>query len=227
MEIPKLAFPTDSLYKKDIKMITYETLFTFIFTSIIACLIPGPAIIFVISKTIKNGLKSGFQAVWGLQIGFAIQVIAAACGLSALIIKSYLLFTILKYVGAIYLIYLGVSILLKNEKELNNKVSFISKEHSPSVEGILINLVNPKITIFFISYIPQFININSNSPIKQLLVFGLLFCIVGTITTIGYAITANQIACKWSRPKFGTFIKKWVPGIIFLGFGLKLAIAEK
>lgn len=208
-------------------MITCETLLTFILTSIIACLIPGPAIIFVISKTMKKGLSSGFKAVWGLQIGFALQVIAAACGLSALIIKSYLLFTILKYVGAIYLIYLGANILLKDEKKLTKKESFISKEHSPFVEGILINLVNPKITIFFISYIPQFININSNSPIKQLLVLGLLFCIVGTITTIGYAMTANQIACKWNKPKFGTFIKKWVPGIIFLGFGLKLAINEK
>ena len=208
-------------------MVAFETLIAFIIASIIACLIPGPAILFVVSNTISKGLLSALKAVWGLQLGFALQIIAAASGLSALIIKSAFLFTVLKYIGSIYLLYLGCSLLLKKEGNNSTNKLKINRHNSPFIQGVLINILNPKIAIFFISYVPQFINKNAISPVSQLIVFGLIFCIIGTLTTIGYALTSGLFSKNLISPKISSVLKKWVPGSIFIGFGLKLAITEK
>ena len=208
-------------------MIEFETLIAFIFASIVACLIPGPAILFVISNTICKGLPSALKAVWGLQLGFALQIIAAASGLSALILKSAFLFIVIKYVGSIYLFYLGCSLLLEKEGNSPTKQLKINKYNSPFMQGVLINILNPKIAIFFISYVPQFINKNDSTQVSQLIIFGLIFCIIGTLTTIGYALTSGLFFKNLINPKMRSVFIKWVPGSIFLGFGLKLAITEK
>jgi threonine/homoserine/homoserine lactone efflux protein len=208
-------------------MVTFELLFAFIFASVIACLIPGPAILLVVSKTISKGLPSALKAVWGLQTGFALQIIAAASGLSALILKSAFLFIVLKYIGSIYLFYLGVSLLLKKEGHNLNKELEDNQGNSPFFEGILINILNPKIAIFFISYVPQFIDKNAISPVRQLIMFGFIFCIIGTLTTIGYALTSGLLSKNINNSQVGSIFTKWVPGAIFLGFGVKLAITEK
>ena len=208
-------------------MIFLDTLSTFILTSIIACLIPGPAVIYVISKTASRGLNSGFKAVWGLQLGFLFQVIAAISGMSALILKSSIVFTLLKYLGAIYLVYLGLNILLKKDTYLSTTTSSFRKDRSPVLEGIFINLLNPKIAVFFVSYIPQFVNQNGPSPIKQLIILSFMFCIIGTFTTIGYALSSKYVSSNWITSECGSLLKKWVPGTLFIGLGLKLATGEK
>lgn len=208
-------------------MVNFETIFAFIFASIIACLIPGPAILFVISKTMSKGLPTALKAVWGLQLGFAIQIIAAASGLSALILKSAFLFTVLKYIGSIYLFYLGINLLLKKEGRCSKNEFRKNKGTNPFLDGILINILNPKIAIFFISYVPQFIDKNANSAVSQLILFGFIFCIIGTLTTIGYALTSEVLYKRLNKLKIGSLFTKWVPGTIFLGFGVKLAVTEK
>ena len=205
-----------------------ETLFVFILTSTIACLVPGPAVIYAILQASSKGIKNGMHAVWGLQVGFSLQVFAAACGLSVLILKSALLFDILKIIGAGYLIYLGISFLIKKDNdEQPLAMSNPKKERSPFIKGILINILNPKIAVFFISYLPHFIDQSSGSPATQLFFLGILFSLLGTIVCIFYVLIASKTSKKLNIVFRSSLFKRWLPGSIFVGFGIKLALADK
>ena len=205
-----------------------ETLFVFLLTSTIACLVPGPAVIYAILQASSKGVKSGLHAVWGLQIGFFLQVFAAACGLSVLILKSSLLFDILKIMGAGYLIYLGISFLIKKDNDGHLKtMPNPKKERSPFIKGILINILNPKIAVFFISYLPQFIDQSSGSPTTQLFFLGILFSLLGTIVCIFYVLIASKTSKKLNIFFRSSLFRRWLPGSIFVGFGMKLAFADK
>jgi threonine/homoserine/homoserine lactone efflux protein len=132
---------------------TLETLMFFLIASTVACLIPGPAIIYAILQTTSKGLKPGMDAVWGLQVGFLLQVSVAACGLSVLILKYSAVFSLLKLIGAGYLIYLGLSFVIKQDKDESlSTLSNPNKRMSTFIKGVLINALNPKIAVFFVSY---------------------------------------------------------------------------
>lgn len=205
-----------------------ETLIAFIITSTIACLIPGPAVIYVVTQTISRGMRSGLSAIWGLQIGFLIQVLAATCGLSALMLKSAMAFSVLKFIGALYLIYLGLNLLFwEKSSDANVLPSFGYNPISSFTHGVLVNLLNPKIAIFFISYLPQFIDESSASPVGQIFFFGMVFCILGTITNIAYAFSVKTAAKKIVNIHQSSLFRRWLPGSIFLGFGLQLALYDR
>lgn len=205
-----------------------ETLIAFILTSAIACLIPGPAVIYVVTHTISQGMRAGLSAIWGLQIGFLIQVFAATCGMSALILKSALAFSVLKFIGALYLIYLGLTLLFRKKSgAINVLPSFRYKPILSFTHGVLVNVLNPKIAIFFISYIPQFIEQSSSSPVGQILFFGFVFCIIGTLTNIAYALSVKTASKKITTIHQSSIFLRWLPGSIFLGFGLKLAFYDR
>ena len=209
-------------------LLPQETIIAFVLTSIVACLIPGPAVLFVVTQTASRGLRSGLSAVWGLQLGFLIQVLAATCGLSALILKSAVAFSILKFLGALYLIYLGLVLLThKNDRDEIISPSFGLKSISSFGQGVLVNVLNPKIAIFFLSYVPQFVASNRGSLIGQVFFFGMLFCVLGTLTNIAYAISVKKTAQRFGRLLRSSVFRRWLPGSIFLGFGVKLALSDR
>jgi len=197
-------------------------------TSCIACLLPGPAIIYAVSTTLSNGLKAGLAAIAGLQLGFFIQVIAASCGVSAILLASGFWFSVLKVFGAIYLLYLGLSIIFSNaHKTVDSAENVSSRKQHPFLKGTMINVLNPKITIFFISYIPQFITNNGISAISQIFILGILFSIIGTLTTIMYAVLGKVMGSYFTKLNMYGIFSKWLPGSIFIGFGMKLITTEK
>lgn len=208
-------------------MIPSDTLLTFIATSCIACLLPGPAIIYAVSTTLSKGLGPGLKAIIGLQIGFIIQVIAASCGLSAILLTSGLWFSVLKILGAVYLLYLGFSIIISRTPEKNESDSTHFPNKHPFLKGALINVLNPKIAIFFISYIPQFITNNGTSTVSQIFILGIIFSGIGTISTIMYALFSKAMGAYFDRLNVWGIFSKWLPGSIFIGFGIKLATTEK
>lgn len=205
-----------------------ETLLFFSLTSTIACLIPGPAVIYAIMQTSSRGVKSGMDAVWGLQFGFFLQVFAAACGLSVLILKSTVVFGFLKIIGAAYLIYLGLSFVIrKNGGENLSALSKPNKGMSPFKKGVLINALNPKIAVFFISYLPQFVDEASGAPIAQIFFLGLLFSLIGTVVCIFYILLASKASNKLQIFFKSSLFQRWLPGSIFIGFGVKLAFSDE
>ncbi|MFF1287628.1 LysE family translocator [Bacillus thuringiensis] len=206
-----------------------ENYLLFIIMSICLIILPGPDTAMATKNTLVAGKVGGVKTVFGTCIALLIHTLAAIIGLSALIVKSALLFSIFKYVGALYLIYIGIKALLAvrnkegidtNDISLNNE----NKHTSCFRQGFLTNLLNPKIAVFFLTFLPQFLNPNHNTFI-QLLVMGLTYLVLTAIWFAFYIFLIDKISAFMKKPKTQRYIQG-LTGIALIGFGVKLAFEK-
>jgi RhtB (resistance to homoserine/threonine) family protein len=201
---------------------------TFIVVVLLLFLIPGPAVFLTISQTIKGGRKNGIVTGLGIAFGDLLHTCASVLGLSAILMTSALAFEIVKYLGAAYLIYLGISALIekskKDKKPIRKNVKIV-KTNGSFHQALLIELLNPKTSLFFLAFLSQFVQNNSTPVTIQLLLLGLTFVLMSIIyTTILVFLTStlgNKLIIK------STQSTKWlerVVGIVYIGLGLKLAL---
>ncbi|PEY75805.1 LysE family translocator [Bacillus thuringiensis] len=206
-----------------------ENYLLFIIMSICLIILPGPDTAMATKNTLIAGKVGGVKTVFGTCIALLIHTLAAVIGLSALIVKSALLFSIFKYVGALYLIYIGIKALLAvrnkegvdtNDISLNNE----NKHTSCFRQGFLTNLLNPKIAVFFLTFLPQFLNPNHNTFI-QLLVMGLTYLVLTAFWFAFYIFLIDKISAFMKKPKTQRYIQG-LTGIALIGFGVKLAFEK-
>ncbi|ACK97106.1 LysE family translocator [Bacillus thuringiensis] len=206
-----------------------ENYLLFIIMSICLIILPGPDTAMATKNTLIAGKVGGVKTVFGTCIALLIHTLAAVIGLSALIVKSALLFSIFKYVGALYLIYIGIKALLAvrnkegvdtNDISLNNE----NKHTSCFRQGFLTNLLNPKIAVFFLTFLPQFLNPNHNTFI-QLLVMGLTYLVLTAFWFAFYIFLIDKISAFMKKPKTQRYIQG-LTGIVLIGFGVKLAFEK-
>ncbi|KAB2375796.1 LysE family translocator [Bacillus sp. RM2(2019)] len=206
-----------------------ENYLLFIIMSICLIILPGPDTAMATKNTLVAGKVGGVKTVFGTCIALLIHTLAAIIGLSALIVKSALLFSIFKYVGALYLIYIGIKALLAvrnkegidtNDISLNNE----NKHTSCFRQGFLTNLLNPKIAVFFLTFLPQFLNPNHNTFI-QLLVMGLTYLVLTAIWFAFYILLIDKISAFMKKTKTQRYIQG-LTGIVLIGFGVKLAFEK-
>ncbi|HDR7951603.1 TPA: LysE family translocator [Bacillus toyonensis] len=206
-----------------------ENYLLFIIMSICLIILPGPDTAMATKNTLVAGKMGGVKTVFGTCVALLIHTLAAVIGLSALIVKSALLFSIFKYVGALYLIYIGIKALLavKNKEGVNtNDVSINNdKEHTSCFrQGFLTNLLNPKIAVFFLTFLPQFLNPSHNTFI-QLLVMGLTYLVLTIIWFAFYIFLIDKISAFMKKPRTQRYIQG-LTGIVLIGFGIKLAFEK-
>ncbi|MBJ8105948.1 MULTISPECIES: LysE family translocator [Bacillus cereus group] len=203
-----------------------ENYLLFIIMSICLIILPGPDTAMATKNTLVAGKIGGVKTVFGTCVALLIHTLAAVIGLSALIVKSALLFSIFKYVGAVYLVYIGIKALLavRNTSDLNTNEVPINNENKHTScfrQGFLTNLLNPKIAVFFLTFLPQFLNPNHNTFI-QLLVMGLTYLILTVIWFAFYIFLIDKISAFMKKPKTQRYIQG-LTGIVLIGFGIKLA----
>ncbi|GLV65647.1 lysine transporter LysE [Bacillus mycoides] len=203
-----------------------ENYLLFIIMSICLIILPGPDTAIATKNTLVAGKIGGVKTVFGTCVALLIHTLAAVIGLSALIVKSALLFSIFKYVGAVYLVYIGIKALLavRNTSDLNTNEVPINNENKHTScfrQGFLTNLLNPKIAVFFLTFLPQFLNPNHNTFI-QLLVMGLTYLILTVIWFAFYIFLIDKISAFMKKPKTQRYIQG-LTGIVLIGFGIKLA----
>jgi RhtB (resistance to homoserine/threonine) family protein len=201
---------------------------TFIVVVLLLFLIPGPAVFLTISQTIKGGKKNGIVTGLGIAVGDLLHTCASVLGLSAILMTSALAFEIVKYLGAAYLVYLGISALIEKSKKVEKPNMKNVKNVKTNVsfrQALLIELLNPKTSLFFLAFLPQFVQINGTPVTIQLLLLGLTFVLMSIIyTTLLVFLTSilgNKLIIK------STQSTKWfekVVGIVYIGLGLKLAL---
>jgi RhtB (resistance to homoserine/threonine) family protein len=194
--------------------------------SICLIILPGPDTAMATKNTLIAGKIGGVKTVFGTCVALLIHTLAAVIGLSALIVKSALLFSIFKYVGAVYLVYIGIKALLaiRNTEDLNTNDVPINNENKHTScfrQGFLTNLLNPKVAVFFLTFLPQFLNPNHNTFI-QLLVMGLTYLILTVIWFAFYIFLIDKISAFMKKPKTQRYIQG-ITGIVLIGFGIKLA----
>jgi threonine/homoserine/homoserine lactone efflux protein len=209
-------------------MIRTDEFLLFALASLMLNITPGNDMLYVASRSASQGIKAGVVSALGIAGGCIVHLLAAVVGLSAIIASSAIAFDIIKYAGAAYLIYLGIKIFISKQ----NKFSIPEKAEKKSLvnlfwQGVLTNVLNPKVALFFLAFLPQFIHPENGNAAMQILLLGLWFNFSGTIVNIIVAMLFGKLG-NWFGNKQG-FIK-WqhkITGLILVGLGIKLALSSR
>jgi threonine/homoserine/homoserine lactone efflux protein len=179
-------------------MLDFTTLIVFVGASLALLLVPGPSVLYIVARSISQGRGAGIVSTLGVGMGNVAHVLAAALGLSAILMSSAVAFTVVKYAGAAYLIYLGIRTLMdSNHAEV---------EDSPQPEGLwrifsqgfVVNLLNPKTALFFLAFLPQFVTVSSGNITLQIVILGVTFTTLAIITDTVYALLSGTVG-GWMR----------------------------
>jgi len=197
----------------------------FISTAFALNIAPGPDLLYILTKTMANGKKVGIASALGVCTGALFHVFLAAFGLSAIIASSAIAFTIVKVVGACYLIFLAYQSFRSSGTNLDVSNEVQSKEtlFSAFKQGVLIDILNPKVAIFFMAFLPQFIRSDHGSVPFQLLYLGLIIVAIAIIVEVVYVLLASKLTEKVRGSKKISMWLDRVVGTVFLALGIKLA----
>ncbi|WP_200890728.1 LysE family translocator [Pedobacter lusitanus] len=201
---------------------------TFLLASILLNLTPGNDTIFILSKSMGQGKMAGIVSALGIGTGSIIHTVLAAFGLSVIIARSLLLFNIIKYAGAVYILYIGYK-MLTNQTELNTDLAEENKAADYKKifrDAIITNVLNPKVALFFIAFLPQFIEKSSKDTVLPFLTLGLTFITTGTIWCLILAFFSYTILKRLKgNKKVSNYINK-ICGLTLIGLGIKVALTD-
>lgn len=191
--------------------------------ALVVLLIPGPSVLYITTRSVTQGRAAGFASVAGTEAGALVHVAAAAFGLSAVLMKSALAFSIVKYVGAGYLIYLGITTIFAKDQPAARVV--IKKDGLWKVfgEGAFVSIFNPKTALFFLAFLPQFVDVAQGSVRVQLITFGFLFIAMAFITDGAYVFLSDLIAGRLRASTKLRRVQKYTTGGVYLALGLAAA----
>lgn len=209
-------------------MFGIQDLALFIVAGLILNVTPGPDNIYIIGRSIQLGWRGGAAAALGIGSGCLVHVVGAALGLSAIIATSSLAFTAVKLIGAAYLIYVGVTMLLSRKRSLKIDAARdgVASLREVFWQGALTNILNPKIALFFLAFLPQFVAADAPSKPLAFLILGLIFVFNGTLWCLGVAAFAAKIGGVIKRSQHAL---KWIDrvlGGLFVALGVRLALSE-
>ena len=202
-----------------------ENFYSFLIAGILLNITPGQDTMYILGRSISQGRRAGVLSVLGISTGSVIHTFAAALGLSAILMTSSLLFNIIKYLGALYLIYLGLKLLIKKENKFSTKLSPDSFQKSSSIylQGMFTNLLNPKIALFFLAFLPQFVNPSYIKNPFPFLILGGIFITSGTLWCLFIAVFSSLVTKTLrNNSKIKLFLDKF-SGTLFIFLGVKLA----
>lgn len=208
-------------------MLELSSFVMFLATSIAVILMPGPAMIFVITNGLTRGAKASIAAAIGTTTGVSFHMLCAAFGLAMIMKTSAMAFLIVKFAGAAYLIYLAIKTIVDKSEFISNFQTVDKSGNSIAIQGFLINILNPKLSIFFLAFLPQFIDPGQSSATMQTLFLGSIFMGMTILIFIGYGVFASVLRRRvLQSPRILKAIK-WCFASVFLGLGVKLALSEK
>ncbi|MGR3774210.1 LysE family translocator [Bacillus paramycoides] len=199
-------------------IINYEV---FLLTGILLNLIPGADTMYIVGRSISQGRKAGVYSVFGIITGSLVHTLLVAFGLSIILTKSIVLFSTIKVIGVIYLVYLGIKMILNK-----TNVAFQASSNKLNIrkiylQGLLTSLTNPKVSLFFIAFLPQFIDTKASGPMP-FIILGITFTVTGLLWCLFVAYFSSYVTKKLrGNQKVGMILNK-VTGMIFIGMGLKL-----
>ena len=202
-----------------------STLVLFVAAALVLLVTPGPAVLYVVARSIEQGPKAGFVSSLGLSLGGFVHVLAATLGLSAILVSSATAFSIVKLIGAGYLIYLGIRTLLGRNQGAEGVAESPRTMWRIFRDGVIVNLFNPKAALFFFAFLPQFVDPDKGHVALQFLGLGLLFEMLGLMSDSTYALLAGTVG-GWLRTNERVReIQRYVTGSVYLGLGVVTALS--
>ena len=207
---------------------THDFLF-FVAAGALLNITPGPDMLYIIGRSSAHGLRAGAAAALGIGAGCVVHILAAALGLSAVLAASATAFTVLQYIGAAYLAYVGISLILspRATPQAAPEVAFTSVTlRLVFVQGFLTNVLNPKVALFFLAFLPQFIDANAPSKPLALLFLGAVFNLNGTLWNLFVAWSAARMGAGMKNSRLAAWFNRCIGGF-FVYLGLRLAFARQ
>jgi threonine/homoserine/homoserine lactone efflux protein len=208
-------------------MIDAGDLLTYVVVVLGLFLIPGPAVLLVLARSVTGGPRVGVATGFGIALGDLVHAVMATFGLSAVLMTSALAFSIVKYAGVVYLIVLGIRALIEKNDDLHLPSSQPVDAYRAFRQAILAEMLNPKTALFFLAFLPQFVRTDHGSVVGQFAVLGLVFVAMSAAYTSLLALAAGQIS-PWIRRH--QRIGRWqgrVVGTIYIALGVRLAFQER
>ncbi len=204
----------------------WSSLGLFAVAALVLLLTPGPAVLYIVTRSIDQGWRAGLVSVLGVHVGTLAHIFAAAAGLSALLAASATAFGVVKYLGAVYLIYIGVRRLRDRESRMIREGGAPTRLRRAFVDGVVVNVLNPKTGLFFLAFLPQFVTEARGHVGEQIVALGVVFVLLGGVTDSLYALTAGS-AARWLRgqPRFLAG-ERWVTGGLYISLGLAAALSS-
>ena len=205
-----------------------ENFWVFALTALMLNLTPGNDMLYVIARSTSQGSRAGIISSLGIMAGCMVHIIAAMAGLSAIIAKSAIAFDIIKYLGAAYLIYLGIRSIFGKKQSLT-VVSAVKKLPYKRIfwQGFFTNVLNPKVALFFLAFLPQFLNISKGDTAWQILFLGVWFNIGGTLVNIFVSLLFGRVS-QWLGSSAS--VVQWqqrITGILLIALGIKVALGSR
>jgi threonine/homoserine/homoserine lactone efflux protein len=198
----------------------------FIGAALVLLLVPGPAVLYIVARSVEQGRLAGFVSDLGIHAATLVHVLAAALGLSALLASSALAFSVVKYVGAAYLVWLGLKKIFGRAENLDLTVASNRTPYAQLFrEGFIVNLFNPKTALFFLAFLPQFVDVSRGHVAMQIVFLGLLFTLLGLVTDGCYALAAGTAGHWLKRSRVYLRFERYVSGVLFIGLGVTAALA--
>ena len=197
----------------------------FVVAALVLLLTPGPAVLYIVTRSVEQGRLAGLVSALGVHVGTLVHVAAAALGLSALLVSSALAFDVVKYLGALYLIYLGVRKLLGWDQAPGGGALPPRSLRRLFGQGVIVNVLNPKTALFFLAFLPQFVDVSRGRVGVQILFLGLIFVALGVVSDGLYAVAAGT-AGAWLKGGGRLLrVERYVSGSVFVGLGVTAALA--
>jgi threonine/homoserine/homoserine lactone efflux protein len=207
-------------------MPSLTSLLLFAAASIALLVVPGPSVLYIVTRSVSQGRRAGLISVLGVHVGSAVHVTAAALGLSALLASSATAFMIVKYLGAAYLVWLGVQKLRRRESGPVEEAPPVRRTRL-FTQGIVVNVLNPKTAIFFLAFLPQFVNPSRGPVALQIIILGACFIVLGIMSDGGYAMLAGTLAGRIRRTRGSRQRLDRASGVVYLGLGATAALATR
>lgn len=203
-----------------------NSLLLFLIATITLNITPGPDMLYVIARSVGQGRAAGIASALGIAAGCFVHILAVTFGLASLLMAVPAAYEIVKYAGAAYLIYLGVRTLIsRRPKDAETPIKEASLR-TIFLQGAITNVLNPKVALFFLAFLPQFVNRDGNFA-AQIIFLGVLFNVSGTIVNVVVALAASYTGNRFKTRIGESAVFRWLTGGVFIGLGVRLALLER
>jgi threonine/homoserine/homoserine lactone efflux protein len=204
-----------------------ETYGLFVLAALALLVIPGPAVLYIVGRSIDQGRSAGMASVLGVTTGTLIQIFFAVIGLSSLVLASAVAFDIVKYVGAAYLIVLGIMRLRSARETLLGVERERKTLRRLYTQGVIVNTLNPKTALFIFALLPQFVDVDAGHVPLQVLVLGLTLAALGLMSDGAYAVVAGTVADRLRGSRAIARVERWFGGSVLIALGLVAAATSR
>lgn len=206
-------------------MFESSNLMLFVAATALLVVVPGPNSLFVIARSVEQGRRIGLVSCVGVLIGTLVHVLAAALGLSTLLVSSALAFSTLKYAGAIYLVWLGIRTFMREDQIAQHIDNKEQSTFGILIQGIVVNVLNPKSALFFLAFLPQFVDASRGAVGMQVLVLGMIVACVGTTADVFYATISGSFGNAFRHNLKALRTQRYLAGAVYIGLGLMTAFS--